>query len=123
MATVNNQGCVPTEWKSVLTDEMIHSAGNWTPDNCRKRLSMFCNFEKISCEIVNSAVGPDHAKIAIAELKLTLRKYGKEFYAKVRADFDSTYKELASKFYFTYNLFRIVSTIVFEVWQVFDLVN
>ena len=85
MATVNNQGCVPTEWKSVLTDEMIHSAGNWTPDNCRKRLSMFCNFEKISCEIVNSAVGPDHAKIAIAELKLTLRKYGKEFYAKEQA--------------------------------------
>ena len=46
---------------------------------------MFCNFEKISCEIVNSAVGPDHAKIAIAELKLTLRKYGKEFYAKEQA--------------------------------------
>ena len=39
--------------------------------------SMFCNYEKISCEILNTAIGPDHAKIAIAELKLTLRKYGK----------------------------------------------
>ena len=38
---------------------------------------MFCNYEKISCEILNTAIGPDHAKIAIAELKLTLRKYGK----------------------------------------------
>ena len=37
MATVNNQGCVPTEWKSVLSDEMIAAAGHWTPDNCRKR--------------------------------------------------------------------------------------
>jgi len=85
MATVNNQGCVPTEWKSVLSDEMIAAAGQWTPDNCRKRLSMFCNYEKISCEILNTAIGPDHAKIAIAELKLTLRKYGKEFYAKEQA--------------------------------------
>lgn len=85
MATVNNQGCVPTEWKSVLSDEMIDAAGQWTPDNCRKRLSMFCNYEKISCEILNTAIGPDHAKIAIAELKLTLRKYGKEFYAKEQA--------------------------------------
>ena len=39
--------------------------------------SMFCNYEKISCEILNTAIGPDHAEIAIAELKLTLRKYGK----------------------------------------------
>lgn len=85
MATVNNQGCVPTEWKAVLTDDHLAAAGNWTPDNCRKRLSMFCNFEKISCEILNTSVGPDHAKIAIAELKLTLRKYGKEFYAKEQA--------------------------------------
>ena len=85
MATVNNQGCVPTEWKSVLNDEMIAAAGHWTPDNCRKRLSMFCNYERISCEILNTALGPDHAKIAISELKLTLRKYGKEFYAKEQA--------------------------------------
>ena len=56
---------------------MIAHAGGWTPDNCRKRLSMFCNYEKISCEILNTAIGPDHAKIAISELKLTLRKYGK----------------------------------------------
>ena len=57
MATVNNQGCVPTEWKSVLNDEMIAAAGHWTPDNCRKRLSMFCNYERISCEILNTALG------------------------------------------------------------------
>ena len=44
--------------------------------------SMFCNYEKISCEILNTAIGPDHAKIAIAELKLTLRKYGKGIIGK-----------------------------------------
>ena len=94
---------------------MIGAAGQWTPDNCRKRLrtvfknlfsilrifdtkfrvreifrgileskkSMFCNYEKISCEILNTAIGPDHAKIAIAELKLTLRKYGKGIIGKL----------------------------------------
>lgn len=30
-------------------------------------------------------MGPDHAKIQIAELKVTLKKYGKEFYAKEQA--------------------------------------
>ena len=30
-------------------------------------------------------MGPDHAKIQISELKITLRKYGKEFYAKEQA--------------------------------------
>ena len=41
--------------------------------------------EKVSCEIVNSSMGPDHAKIQISELKITLKKYGKEFYAKEQA--------------------------------------
>ena len=31
---------------------------------------------------MNTAIGPDHAKIAIAELKLTLRKYGKGIIGK-----------------------------------------
>ena len=30
-------------------------------------------------------MGPDHAKIQISELKITLKKYGKEFYAKEQA--------------------------------------
>ena len=41
--------------------------------------------EKVSCEIINSSMGPDHAKIQISELKITLKKYGKEFYAKEQA--------------------------------------
>ena len=59
--------------------------GGWNPENCQKRLQTFCNTEKVSCEIVNSSMGPDHAKIQISELKITLKKYGKEFYAKEQA--------------------------------------
>jgi len=68
-----------------LTKEHIEDAGGWNPENCQKRLQTFCNTEKVSCEIVNSSMGPDHAKIQISELKITLKKYGKEFYAKEQA--------------------------------------
>lgn len=81
----NAAGCIPSDWHQILTAAHIDEAGGWTPDSCQKRLQTFCNTEKVSCEIINSSMGPDHAKIQIAELKITLKKYGKEFYAKEQA--------------------------------------
>ena len=82
---VNAAGSIPSDWNQILTKQHLEEAGGWSPDSCQKRLQTFCNTEKVSCEIVNSSMGPDHAKIQIAELKITLKKYGKEFYAKEQA--------------------------------------
>ena len=63
--------------KNYFPLSQIFDARKFSAVFLKLKKSMFCNYEKISCEILNTAIGPDHAKIAIAELKLTLRKYGK----------------------------------------------
>ena len=36
----NAAGSIPTDWKSILTDEHIKDAGGWNPENCQKRLQV-----------------------------------------------------------------------------------
>jgi hypothetical protein len=92
----NAAGSIPQDWHQIVTNEHINEAGGWTPDSCQKRLMTFCSTEKVSSEIQNSSMGPDHAKIQIAELRLTLKKYGKEFYAKEQARTKKTANALVS---------------------------
>ena len=92
----NAAGSIPQDWHQIVTNEHINEAGGWTPDSCQKRLMTFCSTEKVSSEIQNSSMGPDHAKIRIAELRLTLKKYGKEFYAKEQARTKKTANALVS---------------------------
>ena len=95
---------------------------------------MFCNYERISCEILNTALGPDHAKIAISELKLTLRKYGKEFYAKEQARtkklanslvawsiMKQLYQVTITEYTIDFDTFIITKTLCFV--QIFDFIS
>ena len=36
----NAAGSIPTDWKSILTEEHIKDAGGWNPENCQKRLQV-----------------------------------------------------------------------------------
>lgn len=63
----NAAGSIPTDWKSILTEEHIKDAGGWNPENCQKRLQV-----KILTNIYNIFM-----EINIHNIILDLLQHGK----------------------------------------------
>nr|CAB3262648.1 uncharacterized protein LOC100181347 [Phallusia mammillata] len=66
------------------TAQEVEKNGGWTLTNCRQRLNQFCQREHMSPDFKHETTGPEHARIFICDLQITVKSLQRDFVAKER---------------------------------------
>lgn len=72
-------GSLPAE-----SNEEVEKHGGWTLSNSRQRLNQFCQREHLSPDFKHQTLGPEHARVFICDLKISVKSLKREFIASER---------------------------------------
>lgn len=72
-------GSLPAE-----SNEEVEKHGGWTLSNSRQRLNQFCQREHLSPDFKHQTLGPEHARVFICDLTISVKSLKREFIASER---------------------------------------